>query len=662
VQNEVPDPTPDNPDNMKPEPLIISTAIVGLFSLLYLGGCIIAAREAKLFVYRFREKVRLNEIAGLDLEDMDHFFNGLPVALPVQRSLQEQEKEFRDKAQGDGERTSRAERAGHASHTGKLEREKSGLSGGADQSPGARSRSPVAQPPPNTVTLAKTVEQSKKVYADDPERALYLLCTHKDITFAFFRERRAFSRRVVKPTHSIPLVRLMVYGWQPTVSHSDFAGILNANALYSFTVGFPQLGATLIYITAYGMDGVIAMSLAVGTFSLFLSIMNMILDFPKQLFDIAQREGEAHVFALQAEEKSEFWEKKMEVEVQQKQEYLLESTREMDDNGIQKPLSIIHDVMDLERECMRARVGYVAHQMFMSLHEAERRNAIRSGQLANPYAEKEEEDEDEEEAEEVIIDVQVAEPHPEPALSPRDPYISDHVAHHQQPPPPVTALERKSSIKDVRVSKDMRGGKDLVRGSLPASEKLPPSRAGSFVNFDVSVEGGGGTRDSHQAAPARTLGRQSSDERVQRRLNQQFQSQPRAPSNLLEARIHQKGAPSGESAEGPASEGRSSQVKSSQVRSSQRGDEAGDDGEGSSIGAGAVPSAARASADASADASYLSLAPNWSAPDVHAPTASDTAGSGSDGSPSPAPRLSHSLSFAQRFGFGIASQPEDVTA
>ena len=170
VQNEVPDPTPDNPDNMKPEPLIISTAIVGLFSLLYLGGCIIAAREAKLFVYRFREKVRLNEIAGLDLEDMDHFFNGLPVALPVQRSLQEQEKEFRDKAQGDGERTSRAERAGHASRTGKLEREKSGLSGGADQSPAARSRSPVAQPPPNTVTLAKTVEQSKKVYADDPVR------------------------------------------------------------------------------------------------------------------------------------------------------------------------------------------------------------------------------------------------------------------------------------------------------------------------------------------------------------------------------------------------------------------------------------------------------------------------------------------------------------
>ena len=54
--------------------------------------------------------------------------------------------------------------------------------------------------------------------------------------------------------------------------------------------------------------------MVIGAFSLVLSVLNMILDFPKQLFDIAQREGEAHVFALQAEEKSEFWTMKMEVE------------------------------------------------------------------------------------------------------------------------------------------------------------------------------------------------------------------------------------------------------------------------------------------------------------------------------------------------------------
>ena len=28
------------------------------------------------------------------------------------------------------------------------------------------------------------------------------------------------------PVHSIPLIRLMVFGWQPTISHTDFAGIL----------------------------------------------------------------------------------------------------------------------------------------------------------------------------------------------------------------------------------------------------------------------------------------------------------------------------------------------------------------------------------------------------------------------------------------------------
>ena len=38
------------------------------------------------------------------------------------------------------------------------------------------------------------------------------------------------------------------------------------------------------------------LSLAVGSISLVLSVLNMILDFPKQLFDIAQREGEVPDF------------------------------------------------------------------------------------------------------------------------------------------------------------------------------------------------------------------------------------------------------------------------------------------------------------------------------------------------------------------------------
>ena len=368
------------------QPLLIMIILVGMFTFIYIGGCIIAARESYLFVDRFREKVRLNEIAGLDLEEMDLFFSGKAVRAAEQRSLETVEKEFHDKATGNAARPNRAARDGHVTaaqtNRGKGRDDEDEEAGGGGD--GAASG-------PRMVKLAPTPAEAKRKYKADKERALYLLCQHKDITFAFFRERRSFARRVVKPSHSIPLVRLMVYGWQPTVSHTDFAGILNANALYSFTIGFPQLGCSIAYITQYEMSSILLLSLAIGTISLVLSVANMVLDFPKQLFDIAQKEGEAHVFALQAEEKSEFWTQKMEVEIQQQQEFLLQQSAvvsSQQDGGapIQKPLSIIRDVMDLERDCMRARVDYVAHQMFMALHESERRQAIRSGQLENPYA------------------------------------------------------------------------------------------------------------------------------------------------------------------------------------------------------------------------------------------------------------------------------------
>ena len=198
----------------------VSIGMVGLFAILYLGGCIIAAREARLFVYRFREKVRLNEIAGLDLEDMDMFFSGQPITLPTQKSMQSLEQEFHDKAQGKVEHDSRAERAGHrtaqnrALSVGGLRANSQvdlldGLAGSAGTSAGGltereaddeaeaaeRGAVVVTRGAAPTVTLGKTVKESKRMYREDPERALYLLCVHKDITFAFFRERRTFSRR-----------------------------------------------------------------------------------------------------------------------------------------------------------------------------------------------------------------------------------------------------------------------------------------------------------------------------------------------------------------------------------------------------------------------------------------------------------------------------------
>merc|ERR1719327_2606883 len=75
----------------------------------------------------------------------------------------------------------------------------------------------------------------------DQERALYMICEAKGILASYYQASRSFSRRVVRASHSVPYLRLMVYGWQPSVDHMDFAGILNANALFSFTVGFPVI-------------------------------------------------------------------------------------------------------------------------------------------------------------------------------------------------------------------------------------------------------------------------------------------------------------------------------------------------------------------------------------------------------------------------------------
>ena len=96
----------------EPAPLVIMVILVGLFTMVYIGGCLIAAKESGLFVFRFREKVRLNEIAGLDLEEMDLFFSGKPVKVAEQKTLEAHEQEFHDKAEGKASRPNRAAREG----------------------------------------------------------------------------------------------------------------------------------------------------------------------------------------------------------------------------------------------------------------------------------------------------------------------------------------------------------------------------------------------------------------------------------------------------------------------------------------------------------------------------------------------------------------------
>ena len=139
--------------------------------------------------------------------------------------------------------------------------------------------------------------------------------------------------------------------------HCHSNSVLNANALYSFTVGFPQLIFTfafLIYAAQVEQKApecgtntpsgqkcsiqedfekpnvqavLVAGSLAIGIFSLFISITNIIYDFPAQLFDIAEKDEEALFFTLQAEEATRTWEEKLQLEVQENVKTLLKESK-----------------------------------------------------------------------------------------------------------------------------------------------------------------------------------------------------------------------------------------------------------------------------------------------------------------------------------------------
>jgi len=105
----------------------------------------------------------------------------------------------------------------------------------------------------------------------------------------FFQERAKFIRNIVKLKHSIPFFRLAKFGWMADIPAGDFAGILNANALYSFTLGWPQLGVSLYFslmIHTGQPDILILCSLIISSLSMILSILNVVIAFPKVLNDL----------------------------------------------------------------------------------------------------------------------------------------------------------------------------------------------------------------------------------------------------------------------------------------------------------------------------------------------------------------------------------------
>ena len=258
---------------------------------------------------------------------------------------------------------------------------------------------------------------------EDLTRGLFMICEAKGILHAYYRVSRSFARRVVKPNHSVPYYRLMVYGWQPTVNHFDFAGILNANAVYSFTVGLPQLVFSVAFIIADRTTGrvvapcetddslqcnlvedfkrpnvqmmVLLGSLSINVVSIMISVSNIIIDFPAQIFKIVEKEEEVMFMTLQAESATKMWEDKLATEVQEKVKNMLKVSTIFDSNqikGMEAPRLVIDDVIKLEKQAMAKKTRYLEFFMNKQKQEMKARNRAKKAAAREAKRQKAEEE------------------------------------------------------------------------------------------------------------------------------------------------------------------------------------------------------------------------------------------------------------------------------
>jgi hypothetical protein len=91
--------------------------------------------------------------------------------------------------------------------------------------------------------------------------------------------------------HGIPLIRMARFGFMAVPQPRDFGGLLNANAMYSFCTGVPQLCVSIL-CAALGVmpiDTMLILPLSVASTSMVLSIINVLFNFPGVLAEV---EGE----------------------------------------------------------------------------------------------------------------------------------------------------------------------------------------------------------------------------------------------------------------------------------------------------------------------------------------------------------------------------------
>ena len=87
------------------------------------------------------------------------------------------------------------------------------------------------------------------------EHSVQQLYVQNGMEGTYLREKHRFVQNTLTLAQGLPLLRTLRFSWRPGIAPVDVAGILNANLLYSFTLGVTQLSFALFYTSSSGAAG-----------------------------------------------------------------------------------------------------------------------------------------------------------------------------------------------------------------------------------------------------------------------------------------------------------------------------------------------------------------------------------------------------------------------
>jgi len=96
------------------------------------------------------------------------------------------------------------------------------------------------------------------------------------------------ARNCIQMKHALPFLRLARFGFFAQPAPQDLGAILNSNALYTFSTGLSQIafGCMLVFTSTEPAGANVLLPLSVSSASLFLSLVNIFLDFASILAEL----------------------------------------------------------------------------------------------------------------------------------------------------------------------------------------------------------------------------------------------------------------------------------------------------------------------------------------------------------------------------------------